>query len=290
MEHEIPRTQFLRLNFIEFRLLFVGQVGRHDLMRRFGIKEASATKDFAAYRNIAPENLEFDQSGKVYRPGKGFSPKLIANQPNKVLLRALVHGMGDDFSENVDSLVPCELPVRLYETRIDTLAAVSRAIYSKSVIRIKYLSSSGSSKKRDIVPFSFAGNGLRWHVRAFDRSKQRFSDFVLNRMISVETLDEFALKTETKENDEQWNRMVRLEIVPHPRCGNPRMLEVEYGMKEGTLECKLRAALVNYVLRLWNVDCSADASLEGDEYHLWLRNRETLYDTENREMAPGYLK
>ena len=84
--------------------------------------------------------------------------------------------------------------------------------------------------------------------------------------------------------------MVRLEIVPHPQFGNSRMLEIEYGMEKGVLECKLRAALVSYVLRLWNVDCSADASLEGKQYHLWLRNRETLYDVENAKMTPGYLK
>lgn len=290
MDHDIPHTQLLRLNFIEFRLLFAGEVGRGDLMRRFGIKEAAATKDFTAYRGFFPNNIEFDQSRKVYRPTKEFSPSLISGRPQKTLLRALVHGTGDDFSESVDPLVPCELPVRLYETRLDTLAAVSRCIYSGGVLRIRYLSGSGSTKKRDIVPFSFAGNGLRWHVRAYDRLKGRFGDFVINRIVAAESLDETAKASERRENDEQWNRMVRLEIVPHPKTKNARMLEIEFGMENGLLECRVRAALVGYVLRLWNVDCTADASLKGREYALWLRNRATLYDAENAEIAPGYVQ
>ena len=59
-------------------------------------------------------------------------------------------------------------------------------------------------------------------------------------------------------------------------------------MVDGRLRINVRAAVAGYVLRHWNVDCTKDHSLEGPEYHLWLKNRQALYDVENLVIAPGY--
>lgn len=59
-------------------------------------------------------------------------------------------------------------------------------------------------------------------------------------------------------------------------------------MQDGYLNVQVRAAVAGYVLRRWNVDCSAEHSLEGPEYHLWLSNQPTLYGVENLNLAPGY--
>ena len=40
------------------------------------------------------------------------------------------------------------------------------------------------------MPLALADNGHRWHLRAFDRLRQRFADFVLTRITRVELLDE----------------------------------------------------------------------------------------------------
>jgi len=277
------------MKYIDFRLYFAGKVGRTELMNRFGIKEAAATRDFATYKQIAQENLELDHVEKVYCKTGKFKPKFIDELDSKVLLRALVHGMGDDFAVSATPLVPCELPIRLSPTKLDKLAAISRAVFAKGIVRIGYMSSSGDEKEREIVPFSFAGNGLRWHVRAFDRLKRRFADFVINRIVSVDEVAGDLHEEEQKEHDDQWNRIVRLEIEPHPSCETKRMVEYEYEMSEGCLEVKVRAALAGYVLRLWNVDCSRDYSLKGPQYHLCLSNRESLYDVQNAAIAPGYL-
>jgi 6-phosphogluconate dehydrogenase (decarboxylating) len=42
------------------------------------------------------------------------------------------------------------------------------------------------------------------------------------------------------------------------------------------------------VRRLLNVDCSEKASCKGQEYQLWLQNRQALYGVENISIAPGY--
>ena len=54
------------------------------------------------------------------------------------------------------------------------------------------------------------------------------------------------------------------------------------------LKLQVRAAVAGYLLRRWNVDCSADHRLDRPEIHLWLQNRQTLYGVENLAIAPGY--
>ena len=56
-------------------LWFSGAIGRRDLETRFGIKPAAA-RDLAAYRELAPKNLEYDTSDRCYRVAKAFHPAL----------------------------------------------------------------------------------------------------------------------------------------------------------------------------------------------------------------------
>lgn len=58
--NNLSQKQRDRLAFIEFRLWFLGDVSRRDLMERFGIAPAVATRDFTAYRELAPLNIDFE--------------------------------------------------------------------------------------------------------------------------------------------------------------------------------------------------------------------------------------
>ena len=66
--NDLPRVQVERLAFIDFRLYFLGELRRADLIGRFRMAPAGATRDIALYREIAPSNLEFDGSPKSYGP------------------------------------------------------------------------------------------------------------------------------------------------------------------------------------------------------------------------------
>jgi len=59
-------------------------------------------------------------------------------------------------------------------------------------------------------------------------------------------------------------------------------------MDNGSLELNIRVAMVGYLLRRWNVDCTEGATLQGVEYQLCLKNRQTLYDAQNLAIAQGY--
>lgn len=286
---DISQAQQERLSHIDFRLRFLGTIGRNDLVTRFGIKAAAATRDITLYKELAPENLEYDTKAKIYTRSEPFTP--LFDYSRHQALTALTHGFGDDFVAVHKSHIACETPAQLNKPQLDTLSVLTRAIHQKRPVELTYRSLSSGQTIREIAPFVLVDNGLRWHVRGFDRMRSRFSDFVINRISDPKLISNSKTEEhEAKDNDIQWNRIVELEIVPHPRLRFPETIEHEYDMTDAILHVNVRAAVAGYVLRRWNVDCTEDHSLEGPEYHLWLKNRQALYGVENLVIAPGYNK
>jgi len=285
--NDINQSQKERLSHIDFRLYFLGSIGRSDLVKRFGIKEAAATRDIALYRELASENLTYDTKAKIYVTASGFKP-LFEYQPARVL-SALSLGFGDDIVSEHKPFVSCEGSSQLNKPNVDILSVITRAIYMRCPVTIQYRSLSSGFTEREIVPFCLVDNGLRWHVRAFDRRRNQFTDFVITRITKPVLLLESPIKNdELQVADNQWNRIVELELVTHPRLDHKETIEIDYGMIKGVLEINVRAAVAGYLLRRWNVDCTAEAELDGAEYHLWLRNRQTLYGVSNLVIAPGF--
>ena len=185
-------------------------------------------------------------------------------------------------------MLRCDLPTQLDHPCPYVVAVITRAINRNRAITIDYRSHSSGQTRRQIVPFALVDNGLRWHIRAYDRRQNRFSDFVIARISNPEMEDSPICEHEYWEQDIQWNRIVELELVPHPKRLHPETPIFEFKMEDGVMKLRLRAAVAGYFLRRWNVDCSPDHRLEGNEYQLWLKNRETLYGVDTLEIAPGY--
>lgn len=283
---EISQTQKERLFFIDFKLRFLGVINRNDLVCRFAIKEAAATRDISQYKELAPENLVYDTKVKSYIQSGNFKP--VFDYPGSQALAALCYGLGDNPVSAHTALIPSEAPTQLNTPNLDILAVITKAIHQKKVLTVDYQSLSSGQSTRDIAPFALVDNGLRWHVRAFDRKRERFTDFVINRIAGASLQSGDIPYTQTREADIQWNRIVEMHIVPHPSLAYPETIAMEYGMEQGLLKAQVRAAVAGYVLRRWNVDCTNDHSLIGAEYHLWLKNTVTLYGVENLAIAPGY--
>ena len=62
----LNHAQRERLTFIEFRLYFLGDAKRQDMIQRFGIAPAVATRDFSQYRKLFPHNINFNNKTKSY--------------------------------------------------------------------------------------------------------------------------------------------------------------------------------------------------------------------------------
>jgi predicted DNA-binding transcriptional regulator YafY len=283
----MTQAQRDRLAFVELRLQFVGEIRRQDLVTRFGIQAAAATRDIAQYKELAPRNLEYDTKGKVYVRGSWFRPLFAF--PAERVLTWLSQGFGDGEPIRWKSTLPQEgtrLPGKI---DLEILSVLTRAIHQGVAVEVAYRALSSGLTTREIVPFALADSGLRWHVRAFDRKSGEFRDFVLGRIDAARILPDPVADHEKPDQDIQWNRITELELVPHPaNVQHPDTIEAEYGMENGVLKVRARAAMAGYLLRRWNVDCTEDHSLKGGEFHLWLRNRQALYGVTNLILAPGY--
>lgn len=275
-----------RLAYIDFRLYFFGEIGRPDLSGRFGVAPAGATRDLALYREIAPQNIEFDGSNKIYRIGKNFAP--LFEHASQRVLSALALGFGDGVNGESHTLLPCESPAVLSSPKMEVLAPICRAIHAKRPVAIRYHSMSSGESERVIVPFALVDTGLRWHVRAFDRKSGEFRDFVITRIEAPALLDEEPKANERPDNDIQWTRIVELDFVPHPRLNRPEIIRMDYGMTDGSIRMRVRAAVAGYMLLRWSVDASPDHSLKEEQYRLWLSDPLALYGVENAKLAPGY--
>jgi hypothetical protein len=282
---DVSQTQRERLAFLELRAFFSGELRRGDIEARFGVKPAAASRDLSSYRDIAPDNLDYDAPARCYRPSSTFKP--VFEFSTERVLAWLLQGFGDGLDLKLRQVAPCEGPGQLVKPDLEVLATITRALVAKRAVRVNYLSLSSGSKRRELVPVALADNGLRWHVRAFDRERDRFGDFVLTRIAKAQEIEGEVAETEQIGSDSQWARIVDLEIVPHPGITWPKAVEADYAMTDGVLRIKSRAALAGYVLRRWNIDSSPDHCLDPASHHLWLRNTPTLYGVESAALAPG---
>ena len=280
----LSAAQRLRLAFIEFRVWFYGEVARKHVLERFEIATAAGTRDLMLYKQLAPNNVSYDQ--KHYRYLPTFSP-LFQHDADKVLA-ALTAGVSAADTGRSSETISHAAPKRLNQPTLDTLATVTRAIHAGQVLSLTFLSMKKGPGKRIIVPHSLVDSGLRWHVRAFDRKRAEFRDFVVTRIEAPTLVDEEPKANERPDNDIQWTRIVELDLVPHPRLARPEIIKMDYGMTDGSIRMRVRAAVAGYMLLRWSVDASPNHSLTEEQYRLWLSDPLALYGVENAKLAPGY--
>ncbi len=290
--NDLSAAQRQRLAYIEFRVWFFGEVTRKDVLDRFGLATAAGTRDMVLYRDLAPNNVAYE--GKVYRYQPTFTP-LFEHQAERVLAM-LTAGFGEGEPPSMAESLPHAVPARLNQPPLDILAAVTRAIHGGYPLRLTYHSMKTGAVAREIVPHALVDSGLRWHVRAYDRTKGEFRDLVLTRMENIEPFENQSTVNPVQSHelpaaDAQWQKEINLDLLPHPAHPHPSSIARDFGMgAPGALRVTLRAAVAGYVLRQWQVDCSHDARLRGREFRLWLADTAQLNGVDNAVLAPGFVK
>lgn len=286
---DLPPAQRERLAYIEFLIWFLGRATRKDVLDRFGIATAAGTRDLALYRELAPHNAEYE--GKAYLYRAYFKP-LFTHDVHRVL-SALTSGFGDGERRITAALLPHAVPTRLNQPSLEVLATVTRAIHQQRALKLTYHSLKTGPVHREIVPHALVDSGLRWHVRAFDRTKNEFRDLVLTRMDALRTWPDHSDKAHARAHeqqaaDRQWTTEVSLTLIPHPAHRHPQSIERDFGMTNGHLIVKARAAVVGHFLRQWQVDCSPGLRMRGTECRLALKTPGDLQGVENAVLAPGF--
>ena len=243
--NEFSFAQKQRLAYIDFKLYFTGMVTRSEIVTHFELGLAAATRDLKIYKERAPENMVYNNVEKKYFITTQFKP-IFKHEARRTLIK-LANNISDGFDAISDTSFPIESPSPLNVPNIDIIAKLSQAIINNKPINVIYTSLSSGSAARELVPHSIVDNGLRWHLRAFDRKSNSFRDFVLTRITKVTIIAQPPSAEEVKLEDDQWMRMVPLQIIPHPKnVKYPTAIKLDFGMDKGMLEVNVRAAMAGY--------------------------------------------
>jgi len=241
-----------RLEFVDWRLQWDGQINRADLTEFFGISIPQASLDIAKYLELAPENAVYDRSARVYLPGPSFKPLFSSNNSQRFLNELLARAI---------DVLPPELsflgwmptvdlapnPGRTVQARV--LLPLLQAIRTQTRVVVRYQSmSSLEPSERTLSPHAVAHDGFRWHIRAFCHRREQFLDFVVARILEVTATAEVAVGAS---EDASWHQMVTLKLGP---CADlspaaKKVIELDYGMTSGSVELVCRQALLFYTLK-----------------------------------------
>lgn len=238
-----------RLQWIDDRLWWVGALNRADLVLRFEISPPQATNDFSLYQTLAPSNIRYDARKKLYVCADGFVP--LFAKDHELWLK---ESGAEDAVLQVMPLVGATSLKRGIDPGLVQL--ISRAARNKTPLRILYQSMKSSEPEERIVsPHAIVETEVRWHVRSWDEKRQTFLDLVPSRIIKA--MPEPSAAWVSKEQDDEWNRMVEIILIPSRNLSESqrRIAEGDYQMVEGHRVLLVRACMVYYQLSaLYMVD------------------------------------
>lgn len=240
-----------RLEFIEFRLYWEGKINRSDIMSVFNISVPQASADISKYLKLAPGNMIYDKKGKFYYSSPDFKPLLTSPSADQYLLRyfALALGIIQPNKSYIGFIPPADtVPIPWRRVEPDILRRILNAMRFKKTILIDYQSLSRPEKMtRWISPHALGFDGFRWHCRSYCHIDNFFKDFTLGRIMSIAA--ERNSDVDPKE-DRRWETFVVVKIGPNPELAenHRKVIEYEYGMKNGQTSIQVRSAMLFYFL------------------------------------------
>ncbi len=267
-----------RLTLLEATVFWSGGITTRALTEYFGISRIQASKDLTLYQKLCPENIFYDKYLKRYIIRNTFKPAFMRGDAREFLQILRVRQPGADgavvaLAKNLPDVEIIDPLLRQIDPEI--LQTVNQGIVLRQEIAIIYQSMSRPEPAQyQISPHTLVFDGLRWHVRAHSREHEQFRDFVLARMLKAEKNGDSAIG---REQDEDWQVFLTVEIGPHPAlsAAQKRVIEYDYGMEQGVLQCQVRAALLPYFLKTMRIDRD-DLQREANIQQIVLLNRDAL--------------
>lgn len=273
--HKLTHWQRDRRAFIEHRIYWHGSIGLADLMDVMEISRAQASKDLNGYITDHPGHLFYDKSARTYIMGDNFEAHYMSIDPSEFLadLAAVAQGAAvpkSDWIVELPDILTQTIPARGLDPK--TVRNVLMACAQRRGISIAYQSmSSPEPSQREIAPHGIAHDGFRWHARAYCLRDCSFKDFALSRMANT-SLSEAA--NIDPGSDKDWMEKITIRIATHPGLSENqrRVVELDYGMTDGTAEFSVRKCLLFYNLKRLGLDTDPDARRPQDQ-HIVLVNR-----------------
>lgn len=274
-----------RFRFMEFLLLFKGGFTRAEIVKRFEIGEATASRAISAFTERYPAALTYMGPRKGYVAQKGFAPEYEHAAED-----GLMYVMSGKVVQRVDvatyGVVEYSLAVAL---PILPVSAITRAIVNKHDLSVEYVSTSSGLKSRLLAPHSLFVSGGYWYFRAYDYNSNEYRTFKINRVRTAVDLKRDGEPTNPKSRDDGWNRLRVVKLIPHPRNPMPNAQLLDLGVKDDEVkEITVSEACLGFVLNDLRVDCSEGHRLNCYQYPLALLNRNELMGVDSLSITPGY--
>ena len=250
-----PWTQNRRFEFIEWKLFWEGGLNRSDLEAAFEISTPQASVDISRYREIAPDNITYDGTGRTFRPTPDMKPTFLRVSADRLLLqlRALLSGAlprREVWFRELPRTDICPDIVRHVDP--GCLRLILDAIRTRQCVEVRYQSMS-NSRTRLIAPHALAYDGYRWHVRALACDRGDFRDFVLTRIDEIEPGPPADFNPA---DDLEWEYFATLDLRPHPGLTDEQSqaIQSDYAMKGGKREIHVRLSMAYYFIMRMNLD------------------------------------
>ncbi|OEC35875.1 WYL domain-containing protein [Pseudomonas cuatrocienegasensis] len=267
-----------RLEFIDYRLRWDGQINRSSLTDFFGISVPQASLDITEYAKLAESNLEYDTRARVYRATDSFKavfPSSAVERYLEDLLRVAVqsevpYGSFLNWQSPV-AAVP-KLGRRL---NADIAGEILRAIREKEYVEVFYQSMNDPvGGERRLSPHALVHDGNRWHVRAYCHKRKDFRDFSLTR---IKHCKYGGQDRDRADEDYAWHTIVDVVLIPHPGLtpAQRNLIEADFLMENGEMHVKCRQALLLYLLFQLNLN-DDQADQRPEVIQLALKNKDEI--------------
>ena len=270
-------SQDRRLEFIDFRLRWEGKLNRVDLTKHFAISVPQASLDIARYLELAPANMSYDKSARVYIASSSYKALYSSSNASQYLNALLTTQVGllrpeasfVGWRPSMD-LVPT--PGRQLSS--DTLAQLVMAIREHRTVSVLYQSMAQEAPQlRAVSPHAIAHDGFRWHARAYCHLRNQYRDFVIARMLEIQPSEVTYIE---HIEDKEWANVVKLVLVPNPELSkaHQRVIELDYAMTKGKVVLDCRQALLFYALKHLGLDQKTGGSPKA--HQIVLQNRSDI--------------
>lgn len=208
---------------------------------------AQASSDLQRYVDLNPDALAYNLRQKRYEARSDMKCALIRprleDAANLFLGDCSQSFLFDGRQEESEdsSLAVTSLPTGEVNATVERHAFL--AIMNSYRIRARYSSPlSGKEEWRWIRPHALGHNGIRWHLRAWCETNDRFDDFEINRIPEIEWSKQQA---PLPQPDRDWNEWVTLRLRANRGLDkmSRQAVEFDYRMTGGELEIKVRRAM-----------------------------------------------
>ena len=250
------REMTRRMRWIETSLRVMGRVDIPAYRKVFHLSAQNATKDFHLFSQnmLRCRDVGLVPDSFFLRRGRLFvNQEMTTVMPDHEIFGSLA------LSDWIRMTLPASFEVIdagvMTPPPEDIHTEIARTIIASSHLsdepghrlKITYFSSTSGESEKEISPHTIVQAAGRYHVRAYDHTRNRGADFVMGRILDAQPAQGIYYPAE---RDGEWMQEVSIRLsVQHETTPEiRRAMRLSYALNDDTRIIKTRAALADYVI------------------------------------------